>query len=251
MAKNFLFDTAAVDFTRHISLFSGLTDADKDLLLREGSLHCYPRKTILFRHGDPVTHFYVIGSGTIRLFHETAEGCEVTTDILVAGDTLCAADIFSSSELHHSHAAAVNDVTVMKFSIEWLRDATQRHPCIAFNLLAALSKQTQQLKTEAGNQSMMSAMQLTACLLQKICVFHDLDPAGFALPYNKSLVASRIGMKLETLSRTFPKLKDIGIRVEERQVTFVDLPAVKQNVCAHCPGIEQCCAYKSLHGTGF
>jgi CRP-like cAMP-binding protein len=231
----------------NISLLSDFAEIEKDLLIKEGSTHFYPRKKLLFRHGDPVTHFYVINSGTVRLFYETPDGCEVTTDFLVAGDTLCSAEIFSLSEEQHSHAVAVNDVTVMKFSIGWLRKTAGQYPSVAFNLLAALSQQTQRLKTETGNQSLMSAVQLAACFLQKSCVLHGLDPAGFDLPYNKSLIASRIGIKMETLSRSFPKLKEIGITVNDRHITFTDLPGIKQNVCDHCSGAEQCSAYKILH----
>lgn len=239
--------TANVSFTNTTSLLSDFAEIEKDILLKEGRSHFYPRKKILFRQGDSVTHFYVISSGTVRLFYETPDGCEVTTDFLVAGDSLCSAEIFSFSDEQCSHAVAVNDVTVLKFSIEWLRKTAGRYPSVAFNLLAALSQQTQQLKTEAGNNSMMSAVQLAACFLQKACVLHGLDPAGFNLPYNKSLIASRIGVKMETLSRSFPKLKEIGITVEDRHVVLADLPNIKQNVCDHCSGTEQCRAYKILH----
>jgi len=247
MSQKVLLNTLNVDFIKSIPLFSGLSEAEKDILLKDGNVYTYSRKKTLFRHGDPVTHFYVICNGTVRLFHETPDGCEVTTDILIAGDTICAADIFASSKMHHTHAAAVNDAVVMEFSMDWLRKTAQQYPRIAFNLLSMLSHLTHQLKTEAENQATMSALQLAACFLQQTCVFNGFNPKGFELPYNKSLIASRIGMKLETLSRTLPKLKEIGISSEGRHVAFHDLPAIKQSVCDHCPGMEHCHAHKMLH----
>lgn len=247
MSQKVLLNALNVGFIKNISLFNGLSETDKELLLRDGSIYSYLRKKPLFRHGDPIMHFYVVCSGTIRLYHETPDGCEVTTDILIAGDSICAADIFSSLGMYQTHAEAVIDATVMEFSTEWLKKTAQRFPIIAFNLLSMLSQQTHKLKTEAENQSNMSALQLTACFLQQTCVFNGFNPAGFILPYSKSLIASRIGMKLETLSRTLPKLTEIGIASEGRHIALRDLATIKQNVCDHCPGTEHCHAYDVLH----
>ena len=49
------------------------------------------------------------------------------------------------------------------------------------------------------------------------------DVHGFTLPFKKSLIASRLGMELETLSRALPKLKEHGITVKGSQVVFHDV----------------------------
>ena len=36
-----------------------------------------------------------------------------------------------------------------------------------------------------------------------------------ALPYNKTLIAGRLGMKPESLSRAFAKLRELGVRVNQ------------------------------------
>jgi CRP-like cAMP-binding protein len=75
---------------------------------------------------------------------------------------------------------------------------------------------------EMERQVTMTAPQILAHFLRQICDSHGLDPRGFALPYKKSLIASRLGMELETLSRAWPKLKDHGIIVKGSYVSFPD-----------------------------
>lgn len=68
-------------------------------------------------------------------------------------------------------------------------------------------------EVEAEHQATMSAAQLVACFMQRLCVLYNFDPKGFDLPYSKTLIASRLGMELETFSRTLAKLKEHGIAV--------------------------------------
>ena len=229
-----------MSFIRNIPLFSGLTAMEKDAIISEGSIYSYPRKAALFRQGDPLTHFYVICSGVVRLFHETPDGHDVTSHFRVAGDTVCTTDIFVSGGIHHTHAVAVSDVTALEFSVEWLRESVRQYAAFSSNLLSILSRRTHRLEVEVENHTTMSAVQLVACFLKRTCAINGFNPQGFNLPYSKSLIASRLGMTLETLSRTFPKLRDLGITVEGRQVVLHDLSYIERNVCAHCSAAEAC-----------
>ena len=212
----------------------------------DGSIYSYRRKERLFRHGDPIQSFYVICSGSVRLYHETPDGCEVTTDIRIAGDTICTTAIFTSFENHHTHAEIVHDATIMEFPMQWLVNAAKRYSTVSSNLLSTISKRTHKIKLEAENQATMSTVQRTACFLKQTCVIQGLNPNGFNLPYSKSLIASRIGMPLETLSRALPKLKEMGITVENKHVSLHDLQSIEKNLCSHCSGAESCYARKAL-----
>ncbi len=68
--------TISPESVRASPLFSGLTEQDKQALLAGGRIRQAPRGQMLFLHGDPVTHFYMIISGTVQLFRENADGHE-------------------------------------------------------------------------------------------------------------------------------------------------------------------------------
>ncbi|MBV8444030.1 MAG: helix-turn-helix domain-containing protein, partial [Hyphomicrobiales bacterium] len=48
-------------------------------------------------------------------------------------------------------------------------------------------------------------------------------PARIALPYEKALIANRLGMKPESFSRALGKLGEVGVVVERESVTISDV----------------------------
>ncbi|MBI3441758.1 MAG: Crp/Fnr family transcriptional regulator [Proteobacteria bacterium] len=240
MLQRLLFNTAQPVPIKDMPLFAGLAESERDSLLKEGRFCSCPRKKILFRQGDPVTHFYVVCSGTVRLFHETPDGCEITTDIFTVGDTICEMEIFQFCNAHFSHAEAVHDVVLIEFPKLWLEEKIQQHKMILRNMLTVLARRTILREAEVERQATMSALQLVACFLQHMVVAHDLDARGFELPYSKSLIATRLGMELETFSRSWSKLRGIGIAVKGKNVQINNPSAVEQHVCGRCSFMEHC-----------
>jgi CRP-like cAMP-binding protein len=220
MAQRVLSDTINTSFVKNISLFSGLSEMEKNLLLMKGSLYFYHRKDTLFRQGDPMTHFYVMCSGQVKLFHETKEGSDVTTDIRIAGDTICKTGIFALHDNHHTHAEVIKDATIMEFPVQWLKDAAREHNAVSLNLLSSISQRGHEQNMEAENRAYMTPVQLLAGFLQQTCTAQGLNPHGFTLPFSKTLIASRLSMTPETLSRSWPKLKEMGISVTGTHVNL-------------------------------
>src|SRR4051812_22425344 len=102
-------------------LFSGMTGKDKDELIKGGRLRQCPRGQMLFSHGEPVTHFYVVIKGTFQLFRTNAEGHEKTIMILKSGMTMCESEILDSCRNHRVNAVPVEDSTVLEFPVAWLK----------------------------------------------------------------------------------------------------------------------------------
>lgn len=233
------------DAIKNSPLFVGVAEQDKQQLLSEGRMRKLLRKQMLFAHGEPVTHFYILTQGTIQLFRENAEGQEKTIEVLKSGQTLCESEIMDSCHGHRVNAVAVEDSELMEFPVGWLKDAARKHGAFALNLLSQIASQAHMAEIEAEHQANMSAAQLVACFLQRLCVLYDFNPKGFDLPYSKTLIASRLGMELETFSRTLNKLKEHGIILEGNHVRIQDLAKIEQYVCNFCSIAEDC----SIHHT--
>jgi CRP-like cAMP-binding protein len=238
--------TVTRDVVRQIPLFAGMSEQEKDDLLREGSLRRYARGQRLFVCGDDVLHFYVLCDGTLQLFHETPDGHEMTVEVLIVGDTIGKTEILQSQSVHRYNGVAVKDSTVMEFPIAWLRETVKGHPTLALNLLAILSHHMQTAIIEGEHKSTMSAPQQVACFLERLCVLHNFDPRGFALPYSKTLIASRLGMELETFSRALAKLRDHGLIIKGAHVSFGNLQKIEGYACDNCSISENCREHRLL-----
>ena len=231
---------------RTLLLFSGLTEPEKDTLLKNGRPRNFSRGDMLFFHGEPVTHFYLILAGNVQVFRENQDGDEKTVHVLKAGHTICESEILDACKNHRAHAKAVSDVQVLEFPLSWLKESARQNTVFALNLLSLIAAQAHMAEIEAEHQATMSAPQLVACFLQRLCMLHDFDPKGFELPYSKTLIASRLGMELETFSRTIGKLKEHGITVEGMQVKITDLSRIEHYVCGMCTVSEDCATHKAL-----
>lgn len=231
---------------RGLPLFTGLTEQEKDLLLKGGRLHKVPRGQMLFAHGDPVTHFYIVVSGTMQLFRATADGHEKTIAVAKSGHTMCEDEIMDSCHGHRVNSMAVEDTTVLEFPVSWLKETAKKHSTFALNLLSLISNRAHMAEVEAEHQATMSAAQLVACFMQRLCVLYGFSPKGFDLPYSKTLIASRLGMELETFSRTLNKLKEHGITVEGNHVKITDLGRISDYVCGMCSISGECSTHQAM-----
>ncbi len=88
--------------------------------------------------------------------------------------------------------------------------------------LKALVEQIEQIK-------ILSAPQRLADFLIRLSSVRE-GPAEIELPYEKSLIASRLGMKPESLSRALAKLRPLGVSVDRERVSIVDMRLLLQFV---------------------
>ncbi|MDB2415204.1 helix-turn-helix domain-containing protein [Rickettsiales bacterium] len=93
----------------------------------------------------------------------------------------------------------------------------------------------------------MTATQMVACFLQRLCILYGHDPQDFELPYSKTLIASRLRIELETFSHTLKRLKKEGITVEGKDVSFTNKQKTGHFVCDECSLSEDCPAHVHLH----
>ncbi len=232
-----------------MNLFAGIPAAERDKLLSIGQIRHFHEGEHLFRHGDMIEHFYIVCSGVVRLARETPDGRQLTIDILFRGRTIGKPDIFEKNHLYHRVTAyAVEQSTLLEFPASWLRDAA-KNPVLALNILAALSKYAYIVELEAEQRSTMTAAQRLGCFLQRLCVLHGFNPDGFELPYGKALIASRLGMKPETFSRTLATLNKHGIAITDIRVVFHDFASVKEFICGHCSMAGACATHETLQNT--
>jgi CRP-like cAMP-binding protein len=83
-----------------------------------------------------------------------------------------------------------------------------------------LVQQVEQLKAQSG-------VQRVAEFLASLCPI-DHGSSMIALPYDKVLIAARLGLKPESLSRAFAKLRTVGVEVRASHVAIRDVARLRQ-----------------------
>lgn len=185
-----------------------------------------PRQ-ILFREGDVADTLYCVLSGYVRSFHLSPLGREVDLLVHEPGDLIGA-----SACLHgHSYCAsaqATDNVKIVQFNLQRVRELATRKPDLALALAAGLSGQFAGSLSTLADDRLHTAPQRVAHYLKKQCPQGSRN-VSFRLPYQKNLLAGKLGLAPEALSRAFSHLKHYGVSVRGRLVQVND-PEVLQSV---------------------
>ena len=89
-----------------------------------------------------------------------------------------------------------------------------------FRHLHALVSQVEQLKAQSGVQRVAEFLASLSSTEQGTC--------AIALPYDKILIAARLGLTPESLSRAFAKLRGVGVVINASQVTVEDIAKLRR-----------------------
>ena len=96
-------------------------------------------------------------------------------------------------------------------------------------MLASASHHLKFLVEQIEQIKLMTAPQRLADFLLRLCPT-DAGSCRILLPYEKTLIANRLGMKPESLSRAFAKLRGQGVTVDREEVTIGDPRALKDYI---------------------
>lgn len=229
-----------------LSFFDGLTTEEKAALLQVARFKHFKRGDMIYRIGDLVTHLHWVCTGLVQKYRETPDGNEMTSAIRIVGDVLFNHEVVHGKRVRTMNAKALQNTTLFSVPVEWIDAHIGTMDNLMHRFMQIMAEDTQASRIETEHQSTMSAAQIVACFLQHLCVKHRFDPRGFTLPYTKSIIASRLGMKLESLSRVLPKLRDYGIIVRGKQVSFTNVASAQKFSCGYCSVAEECPTGKTM-----
>jgi CRP-like cAMP-binding protein len=181
----------------------------------------YARGETIFEQGEPADGFFCVLEGWTKLYRLREDGEEVVVAIFSAGETLAEVAMFLGGR-YPASCEAVSPSRVLKIDAASLRRAVLAEPQLAFDMLAAASLRLRQLVDEIEQLKARSAPQRIADFFVRQADSAS-GPARIALPYEKALIASRLGMKPESFSRALGKLAELGVVVERESVYIPDV----------------------------
>lgn len=218
---------------RAIPLFAGLPRQSIEGIIDRARVAKRGSGAVLFLQGDPADRFYVVLDGWVKLWRETAAGEETVVGIFTRGESFAEAAIFDSGS-YPVNAETVAPVRLLSVPAKPLIDAIGSDQQMALRMLASMSRHMRGLVAQLEQVQARSAAERVAVFLLRLGP-DGQDTHDIELPYDKSLVAARLGMRPETFSRALLQLRKIGVEVAGSHVTVPDT-GVLRRFCADEPG---------------
>jgi CRP/FNR family transcriptional regulator, dissimilatory nitrate respiration regulator len=183
------------------------------------------RGEMLFQKGDVARGFYVVLGGQIKLAFPSAQGNEKVVEILGPRQSFGEAVMFMERP-YPVFAEALADSLLLFIDRGAVLNLLAQDTSFARRLLAGLSQRLHSLVQDVESYSLRSSTQRVIGYLLQQCP-EGIDSNGeveLTLPTSKQVIASRLNLTPETLSRVFHDLAERRlIRVSGKTIVIVDV----------------------------
>lgn len=185
---------------------------------------------MLFQKGDPPKGFFVVVTGQVKLAFPSPQGNEKVVEILGPQQSFGEAVMFMDRP-YPVFAEALSDSLLLHIPRNAVFDLLTSDTSFARRLLAGLSMRLHSLIQDVEAYSLRSSLQRVIGYLLQHCPADSEDnkPLEIALPTSKQVIASRLNLTPETLSRIFHELSTNGvIDVHGKNITIHSLARLRE-----------------------
>ncbi|MFH2203429.1 MAG: Crp/Fnr family transcriptional regulator [Elusimicrobiota bacterium] len=207
-------------------MFSALDNKSLDRFIKRSMSHCFPAGEVIVEPGERADRFFVVLSGSVKVYKISPRGDEQVLHVFGAGNTFGEAAMWMGGKFP-AFAEAVEESLLLTVPQTVLRQAVADDPDLALGIMAGLSSKLREFVRLIEDLSLKEVpARLAGVLLQ------EAESAGakkFRMRQTKRQLAARIGTIAETLSRALKKLKAAGlIDVQGAEFTIRDAAALKK-----------------------
>jgi CRP/FNR family transcriptional regulator len=189
-----------------------------------------PRGEMLFRAGDDFESIYAVRTGFFKTCVSSEDGRDQVTGFQMAGELLGLDGI--SNDRHSCDAEALEDSQVCVIPFEQLELMSREFTDLQRQFNKIMSRE---IVRDHGVMLLLGSMRaeerLAAFLLNLTQRLHarGFSASSLILRMTREEIGSYLGLKLETVSRTFSKFQDEGLlEVKQRQIRILNQVGLQQ-----------------------
>lgn len=210
-------------------LFSGLPEADLMDLLRDATVELRADGEDLFRQGDSGSQFFVVLDGHVELYVEGGEGrrsvIEVAQKPAIIGESV----LFGEST--QLGARVLGRARLLVVPAERFRQRLESRFDLMLLMLGSMSFRLRVLVRQIAELKLKTtAQRLGGFLLSLVDEKAARQPkVQVRFPYDKRIVAEKLGMKPESLSRALARLATVGVKSQpDNSVVITDIERLRR-----------------------
>jgi CRP/FNR family transcriptional regulator, transcriptional activator FtrB len=205
---------------RATALFKPLTEEQLDELLRGSYLQRFPKGTLLFEEGESADFLHVLLEGSVELFARGSDAGETVVEIFWPVDCFILAAVLTDRPYLMS-ARTLEPSRLLLLEAGNVRRRIAADNGLALIMMGALAGHFRRMVRQIKDLKLRTGTQRLGCFLLRLIDETGQDGEA-ALPFPKAILASRLGMTSESLSRALSVLKEHGLETAGNRVIIRD-----------------------------
>lgn len=189
------------------------------------SCHYRGRSQFLFRQGEPATEFFVVATGSLKLYRMSSAGDEKIVARVGPGQSFAEGVLFMEPPRYPVHAQAMEASQVLGLSRQVYRDILVRSPDTCLSVMSELTGRIRRLLDEIESLTLQNGRDRVIHFLLSLMPRGAPDNTTIKLPTRKATVAAQLSIRPETLSRILSGLARDGLLVRTSGPTTFRIPA--------------------------
>lgn len=216
------------DLIRNASFCRDLSPEALAHIQRVGKVEYYRRGEAVFRQRDEATHIYLLLQGKVSITTARSSGECTIVEMVPAGKIL----LLSSSMLNLPYmvtAEAITDLRVLSIPASTFNEMLNQHPTLSMVSLRQMACESRLLVDQVRQLKLQTANERLAHYILSRLDRHE-GQVITELEDERRVIAQRLGMTPESLSRSIAALKNVGVVFEQRTVRVADAASLR-NYC--------------------
>lgn len=217
---------------KKIPLFSGLSEAELDLLADATSRRAFARGMIIFHKDSPGQTLYIIESGKVRIFILSESGQEISINVYGPGEVFGEMALLDSLPRSAGAVVLEDAVTLTLHRDDFLR-LIREHPEMAMSIMKVLSRRVRYVTMYAESLAFLDVFGRVAAKLVELADRYGVEGEGveIALRLTQGELASWIGASRESVNKVLGAFRDQGlIDLEGQRITILDRRELKKRI---------------------
>jgi CRP-like cAMP-binding protein len=191
-----------------VELFSRFSPAQLSQVAGRSRLVRLDPDEILFSQGGRADCFFYLVAGQVKLYRLSPEGQEKIIEVIESGTTFAETRVFLDNPRYHLSCAALTGSAVVGIDSRNFRAVLQESPETCLRLLAELSQRLDGLINQIDQLTLQNA---TARVASYLLNGLPRGASQYLLRIPKGVLASRVSVRPETLSRILRQLSHDGV----------------------------------------
>ena len=177
----------------------------------------------LFQHGQPAEDFFLVLAGQVKLFRLSEGGDEKVIEIITPGRRFAEAVMFMERQVYPVNAQAVQATELLAIPNRVFSRMLRESVDTCFRVLGVMSQRLHRHLNEIDSLTLHNATYRLVSYLLNEAAHGKQDAATLQLNTPKHVVASRLSIQPETLSRILSRLsKQNLIEVRGSHIEVLD-----------------------------